>query len=175
MYHAGYGTSKAMDKHGPGIKDKIYSTRTFNQYNKDFNRFCVWMGQSHPKVTTLTDAQKHIQSYVDNLVTAGKSPWTVRAYAAAENKVWPNKMPCEMDIHNCRAGYAARIYHENARPLETLCKAEIYYCRGEMAGTAYDRAALSAASTALGHGHYARDGTWHDNPGEIAEHYAYRF
>ena len=55
------------------------------------------------------------------------------------------------DIHSYRAEYACRIYREYARPLEELSRKEIYCCRGDMAGTHFDRQALQHVSWALGH------------------------
>lgn len=98
-----------------------------------------------------------------------------RMRAASDGKVWPQGLPRGMDVHYCRAGYAATMYHQFERPLDQLTKHEKYFCRKDKCGAVYDRAALSAASKALGHGHFDKEGVWHDNPREVAEHYSYRF
>ncbi|MGI6128386.1 MAG: hypothetical protein ACOYEF_15855 [Planifilum sp.] len=55
------------------------------------------------------------------------------------------------DIHHYRADFAARVYHEHARPLENLSREEKYYCRGDRKGEVFDREAMRIASEQLGH------------------------
>lgn len=69
---------------------------------------------------------------------------------AGDGLVWPH-VHSAADIHSYRAEYACRIYKAHARPLDTLTRKEKYYCRKDMAGVVYDRAAMLAASKALGH------------------------
>lgn len=115
------------------------------------------------RVSPIIGTPEAINSVVDRMRTA------------SDGKVWPQGLPRGMDVHYCRAGYAATIYHQLERPLDQLTKHEKFYCRKDKLGYVYDRAALSAASKALGHGHFDKEGVWHDNPREVAEHYSYRF
>lgn len=62
------------------------------------------------------------------------------------------KVPHAMDEHGNRREYANRVYQLHKRPLETLSTAQKYYCRNDMKGTVYDRAALFRVTEALGHG-----------------------
>ena len=76
------------------------------------------------------------------------------------------------DIHSYRADYATKVYLSHCQPLEALkgkyinyteltgkrdkygreiWKSALYVCRGDKAGTVYDRAAMIRASQALGH------------------------
>ena len=68
-----------------------------------------------------------------------------------------------VDIHGYRSQYAVAVYQNHARDIKTLQRSEIYYCRGDLKGVKYDRAAMLIASQALGHnrvsviaGHYLR-------------------
>lgn len=79
---------------------------------------------------------------------------------AGRNKVFP-RVPQAMDVHSYRSEYAVAIYNQYARPLDELERKEKYYCRAELKGTVYDRAAMLEASKALGHNRISI----------IAEHY----
>ena len=70
--------------------------------------------------------------------------------AAGTGKVF-EKIPNGADIHSYRAEYATQVYLNHARPLKTLPKDEIYYCRKDRKGTWFDRRAMLEASRALGH------------------------
>ena len=73
-----------------------------------------------------------------------------RCHAAGSGLVWPD-LPSKLDVHSYRADYALAVYTAAERPLDVLNGPEIYYCRGDRRGVAYDRQALLAASQALGH------------------------
>ena len=95
-----------------------------------------------------------------------------------------NRVHSGADIHGYRAQYAQRIYQREARPVEALKgktldytaltgkrakdggrirKSALYRCRGDEAGRVFDRAAMLAASRALGH----------DRESVVGEHYLY--
>lgn len=80
----------------------------------------------------------HTQAIVERLISCGGGI------------VW-DAVPSKMDIHGLRAEYAAAIYAAHARPLDSLPRKELYFCRNDKRGAIYDRAALLAASRALGH------------------------
>ena len=69
---------------------------------------------------------------------------------AGDELVFPH-IPTAADIHSYRAEYACEVYKAHARPLDTLTRKDKYYCRKDMAGTVYDKAAMMIASVALGH------------------------
>lgn len=93
------------------------------------------------------------------------------------------KIHSAADIHGYRAEYAQRVYSMHARPLDTLrgkridytaitgkegahgriYKSALYVCRGDQSGRTYDRAAMIAASKALGH----------NRESVVGEHYLY--
>ena len=70
--------------------------------------------------------------------------------AAGTGKVF-EKIPNGADIHGYRADYATLVYLNHARPLKSLPKEEIYYCRKDRKGVWFDRRAMGYASAALGH------------------------
>lgn len=70
--------------------------------------------------------------------------------AAGTGKVF-EKIPNGADIHSYRADYATQVYLNHARPLKSLPKEEIYYCRKDRKGVWLDRKAMGYASAALGH------------------------
>ncbi|MCR5595307.1 MAG: hypothetical protein K6G12_05620 [Lachnospiraceae bacterium] len=76
--------------------------------------------------------------------------------------VWES-IPSHMDVHSYRAKYATAIYNAHARDIESIrnekwlnpktkrLECAVYYCRSDMKGKAYDKAAMLIASQALGH------------------------
>jgi hypothetical protein len=95
-----------------------------------------------------------------------------------------NRIHSGADIHGYRAQYAQKVYTLYARPLAALKgktldytaltgkrakdggrirKSALYLCRGDEAGRVFDRAAMLAASRALGH----------DRESVVGEHYLY--
>lgn len=83
-----------------------------------------------------------------------------RMKSVGDNKVF-EKIPTGADIHSYRAEYCTSIYNQYARDLKNLERSEIYFCRGDLKGTWYDKSAMLEASRALGHNRISI----------IAEHY----
>lgn len=54
-------------------------------------------------------------------------------------------------IHRYRSAYATELYLSEARPIETLTKAEKYHCRKDLKGVTLDRAAMQKVTLSLGH------------------------
>lgn len=70
---------------------------------------------------------------------------------AGNEKVF-GKLPSHYDNHYFRAEYAKRSYKKFARPIvEIKDNSEIYFCRKDRKGDAYDRRAMIVASQFLGH------------------------
>lgn len=70
--------------------------------------------------------------------------------AAGTGKVF-EKIPNGADIHGYRADYATTVYLMHARPIESLSREEIYYCRKDRAGVRFCKHGMMEASQALGH------------------------
>lgn len=82
---------------------------------------------------------------------------------AEENKVF-GTLPSHFDNHFYRGQYAKRAYKKFARPVrEIKSKKEVYFCRKDKAGEAFDRKAMLIASQFLGH----------NRVDVIARHYLY--
>lgn len=82
---------------------------------------------------------------------------------AGDNKVF-GKLPSHYDNHFYRGQYAKRTYKKFARPIKNINdKREVYYCREERKGDAFDRKAMLIASQFLGH----------NRVDVIARHYLY--
>lgn len=79
---------------------------------------------------------------------------------AGSNRVF-EKVPAHMDVHHYRSEYASALYRQLARDREAIPKEDRYCCRGDLAGTWYDKPAMLEVSKALGH----------NRIGIIAEHY----
>lgn len=64
--------------------------------------------------------------------------------------VW-GKVHNGADIHSYRADYATSYYESIERDIDTLDRSEVYCCKGDLAGTHWDKAAMLEVSQALGH------------------------
>lgn len=161
------GTRRRKDitrSRGAKVRDKHFSEKN----HADLIEFCRSTGLRRAELSALTrDKLIYIEgkAYIDvKDGTKGgrprKAPVTgdiglVERLMASEGDnvldlVFPN-VPNGADIHSYRADYAARVYQQHVRPLDSLKKTEKYYCRGDRRGVSYDRQALLAASRALGH------------------------
>lgn len=86
------------------------------------------------------------------------------ANTPAGEKVWGTQ-PSYVPMHRMRAEAAAILYHQHARPLDELERAEKYFCQRDKAGEVYDRAALMVVSHTLGH----------NRLDVVVSHYSYLF
>ena len=73
-------------------------------------------------------------------------------------------LPGKLQNHRYRGDFAKGLYHELARPVESIPKNELYIMRKERAGEKYDRVAMLEVSRQLGH----------NRVGVIAESYLYK-
>lgn len=166
------------EKTGKIIKNQSVCAGRFSEKNHpEIVAFCRSTGLRRSELESLTgdqleitedgDAYIHLQGYqckggrprvvpvigdISNAITLCQN--------AGRNKVFP-RVPQAMDVHSYRSEYAVAIYNQYARPLDELERKEKYYCRAELKGTVYDRAAMLEASKALGHNRISI----------IAEHY----
>lgn len=81
----------------------------------------------------------------------GNADRVVEMMKAADHERVFERVPAAMDVHHYRSQYASELYKSLARPIETLERKEKYFCRGDLKGTVYDRAAMLQTSEALGH------------------------
>lgn len=86
--------------------------------------------------------------------------------AAGDNLVF-DRVPSHANVHRYRAGYAARIYNQYARPLAEIPRKDRYWRRGTNKGKCYDKAALSIAAIELGHSDFRH--------GVVVGNYSYLF
>lgn len=109
-------------------------------------------------VTRLPDgrAQVHViqgKGGKERYVTALSGRPADLAEAAAANgqsRVFSD-IPKYAPIHSYRRDYANELYNRLARDVSTLPRSERYDCRGDRAGSSYDRAAMREVSAQLGH------------------------
>ncbi len=88
----------------------------------------------------------------------------VNFFKKAGNEKVFGKLPSHYDNHFYRGQYAKRVYKNFARPVRDIKnKKEVYFCRGDKVGEAYDRKAMLIASKFLGH----------NRVDVIARHYLY--
>lgn len=88
----------------------------------------------------------------------------VNFFKKAGNEKVFGKLPSHYDNHFYRGQYAKRAYKNFARPIRDIKnKKEVYFCRGDKAGEAYDRNAMLISSQFLGH----------NRVDVIARHYLY--
>lgn len=93
--------------------------------------------------------------------------------APTERLIPQGMVPKKMDEHRNRRAYAQAMLQRFSRPLESLTRAEKYYCRGDAKGRVFDRQAMAMVSRWLGHGSFNRDtGKWEDRLNVIAGYYA---
>lgn len=86
------------------------------------------------------------------VVALNDKPYQIaQAAAAAGRDQVVSHIPKYAPIHEYRAQFAQQMYHQMARDTATLPRSEVYCCRGDRSGTHYDKAAMGAVSTALGH------------------------
>ena len=75
----------------------------------------------------------------------------MKAQGGAMDKVFKKPISKAAPIHAWRAEYATAVYLKYARPLDTLPRKEIYYCRKDRKGIKFDKKAMGHASACLGH------------------------
>ena len=88
MLKAGEGRSKHRDRADDVDKDKIYSFSTFKTYKRQGRYYAEYLEKHHPEVTSLKKARKYVGEYLQTLVDAGRSAWTVQTAAKALGKVF---------------------------------------------------------------------------------------
>jgi len=159
---------------GTKKRDKHFSEKR----NADFVEFCKSTGLRRAEITALRGTMLAVDDkgrWCINVTVGSKggrprlapiigNVEKIKAMmnAAGDEKVFP-KVPTGADIHSYRADYATAVYNKYARPLNKIpydrtnkgtgerYQSEVYACRGERAGTRFDKRAMLEASRALGH------------------------
>lgn len=153
--------------------EKIRDSHFSETKNHEFVEFCRATGLRRSELMALRGSQGHFKDDKYYIRVKGKggrfrdalvldNAVIERIQAAGNNKVW-DKIPNGADIHSYRAYYCTAIYNKFARQREDIPQEDRYCCRGDLAGTWYDKPAMLIASEMLGHnrisviaGHYLR-------------------
>lgn len=170
----------------PGrYRDKITRSRETVKRDKNFSetknealvRFCKSTGLRRSELRALTGSD--LRQYGDKFYISvtkgvkggrerlapvvGDVEHVVATMKQAGDGLVFSKVNSNADIHSYRSDYAVAVYKQHARDISQLRREEIYFCRGDLKGVKYDRAAMLETSHALGHnrisviaGHYLR-------------------
>ena len=76
-----------------------------------------------------------------------KGPWKIASADAVRDRV--RRLPKDMPLHYLRAQYAQDLYRYFAE--RGTATGNMYYCRAERKGQAYDKGILLAVSQQMGH------------------------
>lgn len=163
--------SEISRSRGEAVRD-----RNFNEVrHSELVSFCRSTGLRRSELSALTGDQLIYKDGSPFIGTVGKGgryreapvigdvDLVVRmCQAAGSGKVFDH-VSTNADIHGYRADYATAIYAASAREISEipydkvnrgsgrLYQSEVYCCRGELKGVKLDKAAMAAASAALGH------------------------
>jgi len=133
MSMAAFGESKYEDKKhngGKPVKDKIYSSKTMDNYIDVGARFVNWVRDRYG-CRTLEEAEQYAGEYLQERIDAGYSAWTIRMEASALNKLYQRNdnfgvtMPVRRreDITQHRTQSWKDNYDEDAHPeIRNFCR-----------------------------------------------------
>lgn len=171
---------------GEAVRDKDFSLKN----NAELVNFCQCTGLRRSELQALRpDALKQLPDGSWALHVKGKGgrermapivgePNEVKAVIdriqSSDGLVW-GKVHSSADIHSYRSEYCTRVYNLHARDINDIpydrvnkgtgkaYQSQVYHCKNDLKGVAYDKAAMKIASEALGHsrisviaGHYLR-------------------
>lgn len=83
-----FGESKHAAMKDGTIDDKIFSFSTYKIYWRHTKDFIAYMKKNHPEVTTLKNARKFTNEWLQDKVERRQSAWTVHAAAKAVGKLY---------------------------------------------------------------------------------------
>lgn len=83
-----FGQSRQRAKANGTDGDKIFSYNTYHTYQKHIGYYIAWLKSTHPNVTTLKKARKHVSEWLQQRVDQGLSAHTIRTEQAALNKLF---------------------------------------------------------------------------------------
>ena len=82
-----FGRNKSKDKRGEGIKNKIYSYKTFNNYWEHIKIFIDYVKKEHGECS-LEEARQYTNEWLQYREDTNKSAWTVHEEAKALGKLY---------------------------------------------------------------------------------------
>lgn len=114
---------------------KIYSYATYHTYTQQANDFCSYVRRTDPSCSTLSEARKYVNDWLQDKSDRGLSAWTVHTAAAAVNKVYgiPYDSPDRFCTPQRRREDAQRSRGERVRDahFSSTNNAELIdFCRG---------------------------------------------
>ena len=89
MLNEGLGRSKKDDKNKGVTFKYIYSVSTYKSYMRHIDYYLGWLKRTHPEVTTLSKAKKHVKEWLESREATGKySAYTLQLETAALAKLF---------------------------------------------------------------------------------------
>ena len=73
-----FGESKKEAMANGTAKNKIFSHATYKNYWKHIKYFLGYIKEKHPECTTLKNAKKYVNEWLQSRVNQGLSAWTVQ-------------------------------------------------------------------------------------------------
>lgn len=70
------------------LRDKIYSTRTYENYYQQCVVFCEWTKRNYPACKTLNDCRPYVDTYLQHNIDRGLSAWTIKRQARRLGKLY---------------------------------------------------------------------------------------
>ena len=83
-----FGESKKEAMATGTAKNKIFSHATYKNYWKHIKYFLGYIKEKHPECTTLKNAKKYVNEWLQSRVDQGLSAWTVQLEAKALGKLY---------------------------------------------------------------------------------------
>ena len=83
-----FGESKKEAVANGTEKEKIFSFNTYKSYWKHTKYFIKYIKENHPECTTLKNAKKYVNEWLQTRVDQGLSAWTVQLEAKAMGKLY---------------------------------------------------------------------------------------
>ena len=83
-----FGESKKEAMANGTAKNKIFSHATYKNYWKHIKYFLGYIKEKHPECTTLKNAKKYVNEWLQSRVDQGLSAWTVQLEAKALGKLY---------------------------------------------------------------------------------------
>ena len=88
MFRAGKGRSRHEDKKTGLDRKFIYSESTYKTYTASCKDFRRWINENHPECKHLKDCRKYVNEYLQSLISAEKSAYTISTRKAALVKLF---------------------------------------------------------------------------------------
>ena len=154
----------------------LYATTSLTTYARQAKTALCWIAERYG-CRNLAECKEHLPAYYADMIARNLSAWTIRTrvYALCAALVLPDyadrvrkifakysakpsnskyllpltALPKDMPLHYLRAQYAQDLYRYFAE--RGTATGNMYYCRAERKGQAYDKGILLAVSQQMGH------------------------